>query len=111
MAESGNVDKQMKSDDLKPADYSETVQIGRLVSSIRGRDSGRHYLVVGIESDSLVRVADGEGRKVDNPKRKNVKHLKFYEIVAGILSEKAQSGRRVTNEDVRKELKSLVEIL
>jgi len=88
-----------------------TVQIGRLVCSVQGRDSGRFYLVVEIESESRIRVADGEGRKVERPKRKNVKHLKFYDVIAGEVIDKAQNGKRVTNADVRKELKSLVENL
>ncbi len=86
-----------------------TVRIGHLVSSIQGRDSGRYYLVVEIESESRVRVADGAGRKVESPKRKNVKHLKFYDLVAGEVMEKMLRGRRINNADVRKELKSLVE--
>ena len=84
------------------------VRIGRLVSSIQGRDSGMFYLVVQIENESRVRVADGEGRKAEKPKSKNIKHLKFYELVAGDIFKKAQSGKAVTSEDVRKELKSLV---
>lgn len=84
------------------------VRIGQLVSSIQGRDSGMFYLVVQVENESRVRVADGEGRKVEKPKIKNVKHLKFYDIVAERIFERAQIGKRVTSEDVRKELKSLV---
>lgn len=84
------------------------VRIGQLVSSIQGRDSGMFYLVVQIENETRVRVADGEGRKVEKPKSKNIKHLKFYNTFAGNILEKAQAGKRVTNEDVRKELKSLV---
>ncbi|MCL6634672.1 MAG: KOW domain-containing RNA-binding protein [Peptococcaceae bacterium] len=87
------------------------VQIGHLVCSTQGRDSGRFYLVVGIENESRVRVADGEGRKVEKPKVKNVKHLKFFDVVAGELMNKVQSGKRITNAVVRKELKSLVENL
>lgn len=84
-------------------------QIGRLVCSMKGRDRGRFYLVVGIEDESRVRVADGDVRKVENPKRKNVKHLKFYDIIAGEVADKNLNGRRIANADVRKELKSLVE--
>jgi len=84
------------------------VRIGQLVSSIQGRDSGRFYLVAEIESETMVRVADGEGRKIENLKRKNIKHLKLYDAVAGYLLEKAEKGKKVTNADVRKELKSLV---
>lgn len=84
------------------------VRIGQLVSSLQGRDSGMFYLLMQIENESRVLVADGEGRKVEKPKRKNIKHLKFYDIVAKNIFAKAQIGKRVTNEDVRKELKSLV---
>jgi ribosomal protein L14E/L6E/L27E len=84
------------------------VRIGQLVSSLRGRDSGLFYLVVQIESESRVRIADGEGRKAEKPKSKNIKHLKFYDIVADSIFDKAQIGKRITSEDVRKELQSLV---
>ncbi len=85
-----------------------TVRIGQLVSSIQGRDSGRFYLITGIENETMVNVADGEERKIENPKRKNCKHLIVYDAVAGYILEKVQIGKKVTNVDVRKELKSLV---
>lgn len=90
---------------------STVVQVGSLVCSLQGRDNGRFYLVVGIESSCMVRVADGERRKVDNPKRKNLKHLKVYDVVATLLVEKAQIGKRITDADVQKSIKSLVESL
>ncbi|MCL6638778.1 MAG: KOW domain-containing RNA-binding protein [Firmicutes bacterium] len=89
----------------------EAVQVGRLVSSIQGRDSGRFYLVVGAEGGTMVRVADGEGRRVEKPKRKNIKHLRFYHLLAEELAEKARTGKRVSNVDVRKAIKSMVETL
>jgi len=85
-----------------------SVQVGRLVCSVQGRDSGRFYLIVGIENQTGVWVADGEGRKVEKPKKKNVKHLKFYDIMAPAVVEKVSRGRKITNEDVRNELKSMV---
>jgi len=84
------------------------VWIGQLVSSLQGRDSGMFYLVMKVDNESRVLVADGDGRKVEKPKRKNIKHLKFYDTVAKDIFAKAQTGKRVTNEDVQKELKSLV---
>ncbi|MGI6492785.1 MAG: RNA-binding protein [Pelotomaculum sp.] len=85
------------------------VQIGRLVFSMQGRDSGRYYLIIGTTATGRVLLADGEFRKVENPKIKNVKHLKFYDLIAGKVFNKAMSGRRITNDDVWKELKSLIE--
>ena len=89
----------------------EPVQPGRLVRSVKGRDSGRFYLVIGSESCMFIHAADGEGRKVDNPKRKNVRHLQFYDVLAGDVLEKVRAGKRVTNTDVRKAIKLLVEAL
>ena len=94
-----------ENDDRGPA------QIGLLVRSNRGRDSGRDYLVVGVENETIVRVADGEGRRVEIPKRKNIRHLRSCHVIAGEVYDKALDGKRVTNADVRKELKSLVEKL
>ncbi len=82
---------------------------GRLVCSSQGRDRGRFYLVVGTEGDNFVRVADGVVRKVERPKKKNVKHLVFYDLVAGEIAGRLSAGRRVTNEDLQSELKNLVE--
>ncbi|OPZ73652.1 MAG: hypothetical protein BWY80_00885 [Firmicutes bacterium ADurb.Bin456] len=97
---------------LRPSSDSRgAVQIGLLVRSTQGRDSGRYYLVVGVESDTKVRVADGELRKVETPKRKNIRHLKSCGLIAGEVRDKALDAKRVTNNDVRKELKSLVEKL
>ncbi len=85
------------------------VQIGRLVCSMQGRDSGRYYLVAGSVNETRLLLVDGEVRKVENPKIKNVKHLKFYDMIAGEVLEKATNGKRITNADVRKALKSLIE--
>jgi ribosomal protein L14E/L6E/L27E len=86
-----------------------TAQIGRLACSMQGRDSGRFYLVVGSVNETRLLLADGEVRKVENPKIKNVKHLKFYDMIAGEVFNKSISGKKINNADVRKELKSLIE--
>lgn len=89
----------------------DAVKIGRLVCSIKGRDSGIFYLIVGLEDENRVLLADGERRKVEKPKRKNIKHLKFFESTAGDIAEKARKNRRINNNDVRKELKNYRESL
>jgi len=57
----------------------------------------------------MVLMIDGEKRKVNSPKRKNLKHLKVYSAVATMLVEKIQAGKRIADADVRKAIKSLVE--
>ncbi|HHT90023.1 MAG: KOW domain-containing RNA-binding protein [Bacillota bacterium] len=56
------------------------LEIGQLVTSKMGRDSGKKYVVVEFQDDSHVIVADGFVRKLNRPKRKNRKHLVAHNI-------------------------------
>lgn len=48
-----------------------------IVMSIAGRDKGNLYIVVGKTDKEKVLVADGKSKKVENPKKKNQKHLQL----------------------------------
>lgn len=50
------------------------MQIGSVVKSKSGHDSGSFYVVVALEGE-FAYIADGRRRKVAKPKKKNVKHL------------------------------------
>lgn len=51
--------------------------LGHLFVSLAGRDKDIVCTVVGIsEDDGYVLIADGRIRKVENPKKKKLKHLK-----------------------------------
>ncbi len=52
-----------------------TPTVGTICTSAQGRDKGASYAVISIESPSFVLVVDGIRRKLDSPKRKNIKHL------------------------------------
>jgi len=81
---------------------------GRLVCSTAGRDAGKFYLVINMVNDTMAQVADGEGRKLTTPKKKNIKHLKVYPQLATEITEKSHSGQRVTDLDVRNGLQRLM---
>lgn len=51
--------------------------LGRIVLSKAGRDKGRRFLVVAVEDDAHVRIADGETHRAAKPKKKKLKHLSF----------------------------------
>ncbi len=57
------------------------LSIGQLVTSRAGRDSGRRYVVIGFDKSGFALVADGEIRKINRPKRKNIKHLIAHRAV------------------------------
>ncbi|MDR2361075.1 MAG: KOW domain-containing RNA-binding protein [Oscillospiraceae bacterium] len=47
----------------------------KFAKSVAGRDSGTLYLIIG-EDKGNVLLVDGKHHKLQNPKRKNPKHLK-----------------------------------
>ena len=51
--------------------------VGLLAYSKCGRDRKRLFCVVDVIDENFVLVADGNLRKVEEPKKKRLKHLKF----------------------------------
>ncbi len=63
------------------------MEIGSVVYSKQGHEKGRAYIVVGHSENGNALVCDGRYRKIDNPKEKNPKHLKFKgEIESDVLN-------------------------
>ena len=80
-------------------------RLGELVISKSGRDIGKCYIIVGIEGKNYVTVADGDIRRVEHPKRKNIKHLNFTGDIIEELSIWLESKKRIRNEDLKKFIK------
>ena len=70
-------------------------RIGQVIRSKAGRDNGKTFMVV--ETDgNYVYVADGETRRLENTKKKKLKHIQgsynvSEEIAAGIESKTAEN--------------------
>ena len=74
-----------------------------LVRSCAGRDKGQIFYVV--ETDELyVYLADGKGRRLENPKRKKRKHIELLPRRDSRVAEKIRSGDKVLNSDLRRDL-------
>ena len=56
--------------------------IGRYAWSKTGRDKDKLFIIIGIYDDQHVLIADGEYRRVENPKKKKLKHLNITNRVA-----------------------------
>jgi len=74
---------------------------GQLVESVAGRDKGREMVVLKVLDDGSVFVADGDLRRVERPKKKNVKHVKPRRTILEEISRQLMAGARVTNAQVR----------
>lgn len=84
------------------------LRLGQLVHSRAGRDQDKAFIVVGMSGGSFAYIVDGEMRKVDNPKKKNIKHLQLTGLIAETIAEKLAKGDPVNNSEIRKALAGLV---
>lgn len=83
-------------------------RLGMLVFSTAGRDFGRPYLVVGDVDERTVLVADGQLRRMDNPKRKNIRHLSVTGLTEPDIRVKLQGGTLPGDSELRKAIDALV---
>jgi ribosomal protein L14E/L6E/L27E len=83
------------------------LQAGKFVKSVAGRDRGKTFLVFDVLNAAFVRVIDGNSRKIQNPKKKNVRHLRVIPVDAGEMAERLALGERVTDEEVSRAISAL----
>ena len=76
--------------------------IGKIVYSNAGRDSGRIFIIIGIEDENYVLLTDGNMRRLEKAKKKKIKHIIATDFSDENVSEKLQKGEKVTNADIRK---------
>jgi len=76
-------------------------QIGQLVRILRGRGLEQYAVIVGIEDARFVWIADGDKRKFDQPKKKNVLHLELLDEVSREVADSLNETGRVTNGKLR----------
>lgn len=86
---------------------SDKIDLGQVVYSKAGRDKGKYFLVIGMMENGYALISDGDTRKLEKPKRKKIKHLVIYNMIAYDIKEKIDTGIKITNGDLRNSLKSL----
>lgn len=60
------------------------MDIGSIVLSIQGRDKGRYFVVLEALNANYVLIADGRYRRLEAPKKKKIKHIKYISVCEGI---------------------------
>ena len=81
----------------------EDIVISNIVRSLKGRDSGRVFAVVGIPKENFVSLADGKLRRIESPKLKKLKHVEFVSDTNDMRTgEKLRAGDKVTNAELRR---------
>ncbi|GAA0470304.1 KOW domain-containing RNA-binding protein [Alkalibacillus silvisoli] len=76
-------------------------KLGQLVRIKRGRESEQYFIIIGIDDRKFVKLADGEKRKFDRPKRKNLHHVEMIDFVSPEVKRSLEETGRVTNGKLR----------
>ena len=79
------------------------IQISDVVISLRGRDQGEIFYVVGREEEFLL-LANGKNRTLEEPKRKKQKHVEKVLRSETRVAAKLLSGDKVLNGELRRDL-------
>ena len=80
--------------------------VGDIVISTAGRDKDRVYLISQLIDKDFVFVVVGNFKKLINPKKKRVKHLKNSGIKIDSISEKLLSDKKVFDTEVYSAIKN-----
>ncbi|MDR7871590.1 MAG: KOW domain-containing RNA-binding protein [Tissierellaceae bacterium] len=83
-------------------DTTMDINIGQVVMSKAGRDKGKIFLILDIIDAQYVSVIDGDLRKLDNPKRKKIKHLSVSSTILSELNEKIENNEKIDDAYIRK---------
>lgn len=76
-------------------------EIGRLVLVTQGRDRGLVAVVVGQERDRFVFIADGQVRKAEAPKKKNILHVRSSNALATEVADEICAKGKTSNAQLR----------
>ncbi|WP_136609125.1 KOW domain-containing RNA-binding protein [Paenibacillus dokdonensis] len=78
-----------------------SLQIGQIVKILKGKDAGQVAVVVSIEDSRFVYIADGNKRKFDQRKKKNLQHLELQSFISSEVANSLNESGRVTNGKLR----------
>jgi large subunit ribosomal protein L14e len=81
--------------------------LGRAVNSTAGRDKGKIYIAVDVLKEGYLMLVDGDKRKIENPKKKKMKHLKITDVCFEEIRTKLEKHDRITNAEFRRAIKTL----
>ena len=83
------------------------IDVGDVVLSTAGRDRDGYYIVTKVEGE-YVYLVDGDLRKVENPKKKKMKHIVLTEFSDDEMTDRLVKNNKVTNHDIKKCLKNMI---
>ncbi|OUM87967.1 MAG: hypothetical protein BAA01_11080 [Bacillus thermozeamaize] len=74
---------------------------GQVVLVTQGRDAGTFALVIRVEDERFVWIADGNKRRFDKPKKKNIRHIRPMPYFSAEVIRSLEETGRVPNSKLR----------
>ena len=84
----------------------EEISKSDIIVSVAGRDQGKLFYVLDTDG-AYVLIANGRDRKLEKPKRKKLKHVRFVSRTETRVAVKIRNGERVLNSELRRDLAEL----
>ncbi len=82
------------------------ISISDIIVSTAGRDQGKLFYV--LRTDGVyVLIANGKDRKLEHPKRKKLKHVRFVARTESRVANKLRNGEKVLNSELRRDLAAM----
>jgi len=78
-----------------------TPQLGQVVRVTKGRDVDKYAVIIKILDNRFVLIADGDKRKYDRPKKKNLHHIALMDYISLEINNSLLETGRVTNGKLR----------
>lgn len=75
--------------------------IGQIVKILKGKDAGQLAVVLSNADNKFVYIADGDKRKFDQAKKKNLLHLEAQSYISSEVVNSLMENGRVTNGKLR----------
>ena len=79
------------------------VEVSDIVISQNGRDQGMIFFVLAVE-DGFCFLVDGKARRLEKPKKKNIKHIRIDDRPSSAIAEKIKNDEKITNNEIRRAL-------
>lgn len=76
-------------------------KVGAIVEILMGRDSGKLAIIIENVNERYVLLVDGDKRKVDSPKKKNVRHIRQTGYISKEIIKSLEESKKVSNAKLR----------
>ncbi len=70
---------------------------------------GKAFVVIGVINERFLSICDGELRKMENPKKKNICHVQMTSMKANEVLEYLRKGEKPPNHVIKKNIKQLID--